>query len=178
MIPRRAGFEKRRWTHKRLIDFDRMLGSDRVALRPHHTGTQLVEHLKRRLVARQSKLTLKLERGLAGRLCRHEVRTPEPYRQRRVAVLHDGVCPERHVGLTGTASQDDRCTLGEPVGVAVIPALRAGKSLRPSQVLKVLCASRFIRKYLLKLGKRRRETTRVHTANLASEHRFCNQSTG
>src|SRR5450830_1883130 len=70
--------------HKRLIDFDRMLGSDRVALRPHHTGTQLVEHLKRCLVARQSKLALKLERGLAGRLRRHEVSTPEPYRQRRV----------------------------------------------------------------------------------------------
>ena len=161
--------------HKRLIDFDWMLGSDRVALRPHHTGTQLVEHLKRRLVARQSKLALKLQSRLAGRLRRHEVCTPEPYRQRRVTVLHDGVCRERHVGLADSASQDDRCSLGEPVRGAAIPALRAGKPVRPSQVLKVLCASRFIGEYPLKLGKRRRETTKVHAGNLASGLRFGNQ---
>lgn len=57
-----------------------MLRSDQVALGPHHTGTQLVEHLKRCLVARQSKLALKPESRLTGRLRRHEVSTPEPYR--------------------------------------------------------------------------------------------------
>ena len=161
--------------HQRLIDFDRMLGSDRVALRPHHTSTQLVEHLKRRLVAQQSKLALKLECGLAGCLRRYEVSTPEPYRQRRVAVLHDGICHERHVGLADAASQDDRCTLGEPIGVAAVPALRAGKPVRPPQVLKVFCARRFIGEYPLKLGKRRRKTAWVHAANLASGYRFGNQ---
>ena len=42
-------------------------------------------------------------------------------------------------------------------------------------MLKVFCASRLIGEYLLKPGKRRRETTRVHAENLASGHRFGNQ---
>ena len=162
-------------THKCLIDLNRMLRSDRVALGPHHTGTQLVEHLKRCLVARQSKLALKLESRLTGRLRRHEVSTPEPYRQWRMAVLHDSVCHERHIGLADSASQDDRCTLGKPVGLTAMPAFHAGKPVRPSQMLKVFSAGRFIGEYPLKLGKRRWKTARVHVRNLASQYRFGNQ---
>src|ERR1035437_3508790 len=42
--------------NKRLIHFDRILGSDSVALWSHHAGAQLVEHLKSCLVAGHAQL--------------------------------------------------------------------------------------------------------------------------
>ena len=161
--------------NKRLIHFDRILRSDRVALRSHHAGAQLVEHLKSRFVAGHAQLPLKLESRLAGCLGRHKVRTPEPYRQRGVTTHHDGACHERHVGLAGAAPQDDRSSLGEAVRLTDLPALHARQSVRPPQVLKVSCARCVIRKYPLKFGERRRKTTGVHAGNLASDHPFGNQ---
>src|ERR1035437_525951 len=85
--------------NKRLIQFDRILGSESGALWSHHAGAQHVEHLKSRLVAGHAQLPLKLQSRLDGRLCRHKVSTPEPYRQRRVTAHHDGARQERPVGL-------------------------------------------------------------------------------
>lgn len=114
--------------HTRLIHFDRILRSNRVALRPHHARAQLVTHLERRLVARHTQLARKLESELPGRLRRHKGSPPEPGRQRRVTVLHDGTRPARHVGLAGAASHDDRRSCGETVGLTDLPAWHAGKS--------------------------------------------------
>src|ERR1017187_4962307 len=161
--------------NKRLIHFDRILGSDSVALGSHHAGAQLVEHLKSCLVAGHAQLPLKLQSRLAGRLCRHKVSPQEPYRQRHVTAHHDGARHERHVGLAGAASQDDRSSLGEAVWLTDISAFHARKPDRPPQVLKVSCAGRVIGEYPLKFGERHRKTTGVHAGNLTSDHRFGNQ---
>ena len=63
-------------TNKRFIHFDRILISDSVALRSHQAGAELVKHLKRRLIAGQAQLPLKLESKLPWRLRRHEVSAP------------------------------------------------------------------------------------------------------
>ena len=149
-------------TDKCLIHLNRMLGSDSVALRPYHPGAELVENVERCLVAPQPKLSLKLHRGLPWRLCRHKVSSPEPCRQRRVTVLHDGARHERDVGLARAAPQYDRPSLGETVGLTDISALHACKPVRPSQVLKVPCAGRVIGEYPLKFWECRREAARVH----------------
>ena len=161
--------------HKRLIHFDRILGSNSAALRSHHAGAPLVEHLECRLVARQAQLPLKLENRLARRLRRYEVSAPEPRRQGCVAGFHDGAGRKRHIAMASAASQDDRCSLGEAVRLADIPALHTRKPARPPQVLKVSCAGRVIRKDPLKFGECRREASRVHPENLASDHRFGKQ---
>src|ERR1035437_342404 len=161
--------------HKRLIHFDRILGSDSVALRSHHARAQLVEHLECRLVARQAQLPLKLESRLAGRLRRYEVSAPEPRRQWCVAGLHDGAGRKRNIGKASTASQNHRRSLSEAVRLANIPALETRKPVRPSQVFKVSCAGRVIGKDPLKFGECRREATRVHAGNLGSDHRFGKQ---
>ena len=161
--------------NKRLIHFNRALRSDSVALWPHHSGAQLVEHLKSSLVAGYAQLPLKLESGLAGSLCRHKISTPEPYRQWRVTAHHDGTCHERHVDLAAAAPQDDRSPLGEAVRLTDIPALHTRKPAWPPQVLKVSCAGCVIMKYLLKFGECRRKTTGVHAGNLASDHPFGNK---
>jgi len=140
-------------THKRFIHFDRMLITDSVGLRSHQAGAELVKHLERRLVAGQAQLPLKLESGLPWRLRRHEVSAPEPHRQWRVAGLHDGARRERHVGMTGAASQDDRCSLGETVGLADAPTFRTGEAVRPTQILQVSRAGFVIGENPLKLGK-------------------------
>lgn len=162
-------------THQCLIHFDRILGSNSVAFRAYHASAKLMENLERCLVTPQPKLTLKLHRRLAGRLCRHKVSAPEPCRQRRVTVLHDRASHERGIGFAGAAPQDDRPSLGESVGLTDTSALHTRKPVRPSQVFKVSCAGRVIGKDPLKFWERRRETTRIHTGNLASNHQFGNQ---
>ena len=161
--------------HKRLIHFDRVLGSDSVALRSQHARAQLMEHLECRFVARQAQLPLKLESRLAGCLRRHEVSAPEPRRQWRVARLHDGAGRKRHIGMASAASQNDRSSVSEAVRITDFPALHTRKPVRPPQVFKVSCAGRVIGKDPLKFGECRREATRVHAGNLALDHHFGKQ---
>ena len=52
-------------------------GSDSVARESHQTATELMEHLKRRLLSGQAQLPLKLERRLTWRLRHHE----DPFRE-------------------------------------------------------------------------------------------------
>ena len=136
---------------------------------------KLVENLERRLVTPQPKLPLKLHRRLAGRLCRHKVSTPEPYRQRRVAILHDRASHERNIGLAGAAPQDDRPSLGESVRLTDACALHTRKSMRPTQVFKISCTGYVIGKNLLKFRQCRWESAGVHARNLASNHHLGNQ---
>ena len=81
------------------INFDGIFAADLVALRSNHACAQLVEDLERCFVAAKAKLTLKLQRGLTGRLGRDQIRAPEPCGKRRVCGLHDGVCGQRSIDL-------------------------------------------------------------------------------
>ena len=67
-----------------------------------------MEDLKRRLVARQAKLSLKLHGRHAGGLAGDQIGGPEPYAQRRVTAFHDRA--DRQSGLTAAlaAAQDAR----------------------------------------------------------------------
>jgi hypothetical protein len=81
------------------VHFDGIFAADLVAFWPNHARAQLVEDLERCFVAGQAKLPLKLQGGLAGRLGRYHIRTPEPCGKRRVCGLHHGVCGQRSVDL-------------------------------------------------------------------------------
>ena len=60
------------------VDLDGMLTANGVAFRTNHANSELVEYLKGRLVATDSKLPLKLNGGLSGDLRGHQVRAPKP----------------------------------------------------------------------------------------------------
>lgn len=98
------------------VNLDWMLAANGIALWTNHTGTELVEYLKGRLVATESKLPLELNGGLAGYLRGHQIRAPKPCRERRVARLHDGSGRKRRIGFASTTSQHDRRTSCEAVG--------------------------------------------------------------
>lgn len=55
-----------------------MLPADRVPVRPDHAGAKFVQNLKRRLVALEPELALKLERGHAGGLGGNQIGAPKP----------------------------------------------------------------------------------------------------
>ena len=73
------------------------LSTDPVLVGPHHARAELVENLKGRLVARKTKLPLKLHGGHAGRLTGDQISGPEPDVQRSVATLHH--CSHRQPGV-------------------------------------------------------------------------------
>ena len=83
----------------RLIDLNREVTANAVAIRAHHRYTQLVQDLEGRFVALQTELPLELHSAHARRLARHEVRSPKPDRDRRVRALHDRAGRERCVTL-------------------------------------------------------------------------------
>ena len=154
--------------HERLVHLDGVSTPKGVTVGAHHARAQLVQDRERRLVAANAELALELEGGLPRGLRRDEVRAPEPRREGRVGGLHDGARRERDVGPASPAAQDDRRPLGEAVGLAHLAALGAHEAVGPAQCFQILSASILIGENALELGKGRRETTRVHTENLAS----------
>src|ERR1019366_986529 len=160
--------------HKCLIYFDRILGANGVTFRAHHASAELVKNQEGGLVA-HSQLPLKLHCRHTRRLRRHQVSPPEPWRQRRMALSHDGASRKRDIGMARAAPQYDRPSLGKTVRLAHIPALETRKPVRPPQMLKVSCAGRVIGEYPLKFWERRRKTTGIHDRNLASDYRIGNK---
>ena len=121
---------------KCLIHFDWILSANRVTFRAHHASAELVQNLEGGLVA-QSQLSLKLHCRHARRLRRHQVSSPEPCGQRRMALLHDGASRKRDIGMAGAAPQYDRPSTGKTVRLTNVSALGTRKTIRPPQVLKV-----------------------------------------
>jgi hypothetical protein len=154
-----------------------MLSANRIALWTNHTGAELVEYLKGRFVATESKLALELNGGLARNLRGHEVCAPEPCRERRVARLHDGASRKRCIGFASTTSQHDRRSGCETVRLSHKTAFRARKSARPTDGFKIASASRVVGEYPLKLRKRSWEAANVHAQDDSRSLRFC-QATG
>ncbi len=68
----------------------------------HHAAPQFVKNLESRLVARQSKLPLKLDGRHAGRVAGDQVGRPEPHRERCMRTFHDGACNEARVAVAMT----------------------------------------------------------------------------
>jgi hypothetical protein len=157
-----ATFASRLAADQAFINFDRMLAANGVALGANHTGAELMEYLKGRLVATESKLPLELDGGLSGDLRGHEIRAPKPRRERRMARLHDGTGRQRRIGLAGAATQHHRRAGSEAIWLADNSTLRARKAIRPPNGFKVASASRIIGKYPLKLRKRSWEAANVH----------------
>jgi hypothetical protein len=172
-----ASLSARLTADQAFIDLDGMQAANRIALWANHPGAELVEYLKGRLVATESKLPLELDSGLSGDLRGHEVCTPKPHRERRMARLHYGACRKRRIGFAPTTSQHDRRPRSEPVRFSYKPALRTRKSVRPTNGFKVASTSRVIGEHPLKLWKGSREAANVHVGDNGRFLYLC-QATG
>ena len=119
-------------TNKGLVDLD--LVAEPFPLRPTHRSAKLLEHGPGSLVAANPKLALQLKRGQAGRVCRHEVRRPEPVPQRHPRPVehrpgcHRGLVPTRLALPEKTPPQVERFGM---------PAARTPVALRPARLGKV-----------------------------------------
>lgn len=83
LVMNTAAFAARLAANHALVHFDRMLVTNGVALGPNHSGSEFVENLKCRLIARERKLALKLDGGLSRDLRGHQICAPKPRRERR-----------------------------------------------------------------------------------------------
>ena len=127
------------------------LSTDPVLVGPHHARAELVENLKGRLVARKTKLPLKLHGGHAGRLTGDQISGPEPDVQRSVATLHH--CSHRQPGvLAALAAAQVARAVFKVERLSRRAAVRAGKAVSPAGFLQVGGAGRIIGEKSLELG--------------------------
>jgi hypothetical protein len=150
-------FAPRAAAYKAFIYFDGMRRSDGIAVRPNHTGAELVKHRKCCLIGSNIKLALKLESRLAGRLCRHEIGAPKPRRERHMTRLHNCPGSERRIFFTGPAAQHNRRAGCKPVRLANDRTRRTCEAVRPAHYLQITGASAVIRKNALEFRKARWE---------------------
>jgi hypothetical protein len=150
-------FSPRAAANATFVYFDGMRRPNSVAVGPHHTGAKLVKHRERRLISSDVKLALKLEGGLTGRLCCHEVGAPKPSRERHMARLHNRPGSERRIFLTGSATQHNRRAGCKTVRLSSECACRTGETVRPAHHFQIFGASAIIREDALKLRKARWE---------------------
>ena len=117
-------------SHSRIRHLNMVLGlsTDPVLVGPHHARAELVENLKGRLVARKTKLPLKLHGGHAGRLTGDQISGPEPDVQRSVATLHH--CSHRQPGVSGGTCGSAGRQGGFQSGPALPPCRSAGRQSR------------------------------------------------
>jgi hypothetical protein len=141
--------------YKAFVDLDGMRRADCISVWSNHPGAKLVKHRECRFIGSDVKLALKLESGLAGCLCCHEVGAPKPYRERHMARLHDRSGSKGRIFLTGPATQHNRRACCETVRLAGMPACLARKSVRPTHRLQVAGASGIVRKDALEFRKAR-----------------------
>jgi hypothetical protein len=150
-------FTTRAPTNAAFVYFDGMRRPDGIAVWPNHTGAELMKHRERRLICSNIELALKLDGGLAWRLCRHEVRAPKPRRKRHMARLHNRPGGERRILFASPAAQYNRRAGCETVRLADVPASWASEAVRPANCLQITRASAIIRENVLKFRKARWE---------------------
>jgi hypothetical protein len=124
-----------------LVYFDRMRRANGVAIWPHHASAELMEHGESSFVGGDTKLALKLNCRLAGRLRGHEVCAPKPSREWHMAGLHDRPSRQRCVFLAGTATQHNRRARGKTVWLADNAALLASEAIGPADRFQIASAS-------------------------------------
>ncbi len=132
------------------------LAADTILIRPHHASAELVENAKGRLIARQAKLSLKLDRRDTGRLAGDQISRPKPCAQRGMATLHDRANHQARIAAALAAAQDTG-TSGDAEGLAYGMAMRTDEPVAPSSFFHVGGTRRFIGEKPLKLRKRLRE---------------------
>ncbi len=150
-------FAPRATANTAFVYFDGMRRPDSIAVWSHHTSAEFVKHRECRLIRSNIKLALKLDGGLARRLCRHEISAPKPRRERHMARLHNRPGSERRILFASTAAQYNRRTRSEAVRLADVPALLASEAVRPANRLQITGASAVIREDALKFRKARGE---------------------
>jgi hypothetical protein len=168
LVVRSTAFSARLATDIALINFDPMLTADEIAFGTNHTSTEFVEYLEGRLIAGERKLALELHGGLARYLCGHEVCTPKPCRERRMAGLHDRASRKRCVGLAAAAAQYHRRAGLKAIRLLYKSTFRACKPAWPTHGLKEAGTSVIIGKHPLKLWKGSRESSWVHICENSS----------
>ena len=141
------------------------LATNSILIGPHHTDAQLVQNLKRSLVARESELPLKLNSRHAGRLTGDQVRCPEPNRERRVRALHNGASGEARVTTTLSTTEHAGAS-GYTVRLTGCATTRADEAIAPSRVFKVGRTGCLVRKQPLKLRQRGRKRQIASLKNL------------
>ena len=132
------------------------LAADTILIGPHHASAEFVENAEGRLVARQAKLSLKLDRRDAGRLAGDQISRPKPCAQRHMAAFHDGANRQARIAAALAAAQDT-WTSGDAEGLACGMATRTDEPITPSRFFHVGGTRRFIGEKLLKLWKRLRK---------------------
>ena len=132
------------------------LAADTILIGPHHASAELAENAEGRLIARQAKLSLKLNRRDAGRLAGDQISRPKPCAQRHMAAFHDGANRQARI-VAALATAQDTGTSGDAEGIACGMAMRTDEAVAPSSFFHVGSTLRFIGKKLLKLWKRPRK---------------------
>ena len=131
------------------------LAADTILIGPHHASAELVENAEGRLIARQAKLSLKLNRRDAGRLARPN-KPPKTMCSTASAAFHDGANRQARI-VAALATAQDTGTSGDAEGIACGMAMRTDEAVAPSSFFHVGSTLRFIGKKLLKLWKRPRK---------------------
>ena len=146
------------------------LAADSVLVGTYHASAKLVKYLEGSFVPRQSQLPLELDCRHTGCLAGNQVGRPEPNRERRVRVIHDGASSEGRVtSAVPTAKQSK--TRGEVSRLISHPAERADEPVDPPSPLKIGCACCLIRKESLKFRKRTWKRQVVSFENVKSHDR-------
>ena len=131
------------------IDLDE--AGERAAARRQHAAAQLGTNQPSRLVGTEGELALQLQRrdpvGVGG----HQIRRPEPRRQRQLGVMQDGSSSDR--GLPAAFGAFIRPSFGFQLPGLAAAAPRTDKPVRPTRRKKVLGASGLVAEALLKLDQ-------------------------
>lgn len=143
-----------------LVNFNREVSSDAVAIWAHHRPTELVQYLEGRLIALEAELPLKLHSTQAGRLTRHKVSGPKPDRDWRVRPLHNRVGHKRRVTFAAATSEHDGGAVREAARLALPPAETAREAFGPPHLLQMRRTRRVIREKPNEVRERRRERDR------------------
>jgi hypothetical protein len=132
------------------------LAANTILIGPHHASAELVENAEGRLIARQAKLSLKLDRRDARCLAGDQISRPKPCTQRGMATFHDRANRQARITAALAAAQDTGAS-GDAEGLTYAMAMRTDKPVAPSGFFQVGGTRRFIGKKLLKFRKRLRK---------------------
>ncbi len=137
-----------------LVYFDVLVGitSYPILIWAHHPRAKLMENLEGSLVTGDAQLPLKLHGRHARGLTGHQIGRPEPNIQRRMRTFHHS--PHRQPSVTPTlAASKDTGATRKAKGVAHRRAIRANKSVGPTQFQQVKSAGFVVREKSLELWK-------------------------
>ena len=147
-------------TNPGLIDLH--LAAQRIPRCIHHCSAKFVQHHPCGLVADQAQLTLQKQGGHASLVRSHQVRGPEPVRQRNFCAMKDS--PRCHRDLEATFAALLAPLVQQLIGFSM-PAAGANESIRPTTSGQILLACFLRREVGLKLPQRLRERRSWHASN-------------